>query len=86
MGYSSMHSPKKHFQLRLSAMQPNVTTISEAAQRKNCGRNTIYRAIDRGALNTAEVGKQPVVLLDEAFEAFEPQNVGFRRQRQSGDE
>lgn len=63
-------------------MQPNVTTISEAAERKSCGRNTIYRAIDRGALNTAEVGKQPVVLLDEAFEEFEPMNVGARAARQ----
>jgi excisionase family DNA binding protein len=64
-------------------MQPNVTTVSEAAEKKNCGRNTIYRAVERGELNTAEVGKQRMILLDEHFEAFTPKNVGARAARQT---
>jgi excisionase family DNA binding protein len=66
-------------------MQPNVTTVSEAAEKKNCGRNTIYRAVERGELNTAEVGKQRMILLDDAFERFEPMNRGARVARQKGE-
>jgi hypothetical protein len=67
-------------------MQPNVTTFSEAAEEKDCGRNAIYRAVDRGDLDTAEVGNRRMVLRNEKYEQFAPKNVGFRRRKQSGDE
>lgn len=71
-------------------MEANVTTISEAANKKDCGRNAIYRAIERGDLHTTEVGKQDMVLLDAAFNEWQPVVTGFRKrklQRESqGDE
>ena len=67
-------------------MQPNVTTFSEAAEEKSCGRATLYRAVEDGRLNTAEVGKRDMILRDEKYRAFTPKNTGFRRRKQSGDE
>jgi len=76
--YSFEHAPRIDTQ---PAMQPNVLPISTAAEEKNCGRNTIYRAVEDGRLNTAEVGKRDMILRDEKYRAFTPKNTGFRRQR-----
>jgi len=63
-------------------VEPNVTSFSAAAKEKNCGRNTLYRAADRGQINTAQVGGRRMILLDDAFERFEPMNRGARAARQ----
>ena len=67
-------------------MQPNVTTFSEAAEEKNCGRTTIWRAVKDGRLNTAKVGNRDMILRDETFRQFEPRNTGRRAARQKGSE
>ena len=69
-----------------AGMQPNVTTFTAAAEEKNCGRATLYRAADDGRLNTAEVGGTRMILLDDAFEEFEPMNRGARAARQKEDD
>lgn len=63
-------------------MQPNVTTFSEAAEEKDCGRTTIWRAVKDGRLNTAPVGNRDMILRDETFDQFEPRNTGRRAARQ----
>ena len=72
----------------LFTMQPNVTTFSVAAEEKNCGRTTIYRAVRDGRLDTAEVGNRDMILRNEKYEQFEPRNTGRRaaRQKSSTDE
>ena len=67
-------------------MQPNVTTFSEAAEEKNCGRATLYRAVRDGRLNTAEVGKRDMILRDEKYKVFEPRLTGARAARKKNEE
>jgi excisionase family DNA binding protein len=62
-------------------MQPNVTTFTEAAEEKNCGRATLYRAVEEGRLNTAKVGQRDMILRDEKYQQFEPHNTGTRAAR-----
>ena len=74
-----------HSSSRARTMQPNVLPISTAAEEKSCGRNTIYRAIDDGRLDTAEVGNRRMVLRNKKYRAFTPKNTGFRMQKQEGE-
>lgn len=62
-------------------MEPNVITFSAAAEEKGCGRNTLYRAARRGEIDTADVGGVRMILLDEAFAEWAPQEVGGRIHR-----
>jgi excisionase family DNA binding protein len=64
----------------------DLITISEAADKIGCSRTTIYRALDDGRLNGAEVGDRQMVVRDQAFEVFEPEFTGFRREKHEGDE
>lgn len=59
----------------------DVITFTDAAEDKNCGRTTLYRAADDGRLNTVEVGNRRMLVMDEKYEAFEPEWRG-RRTRQ----
>lgn len=61
--------------------EPNVTTISEAAKEKRCVRQTIYSAIERGDLNTTQIGKMRMVLKDAQYDAFEVRETGGRTHR-----
>lgn len=62
-------------------MQPNVLPFSTAAEEKNCGRTTIYRAVRDGRLDTAEVGKREMIVRNEKYRKFTPKNVGARAVR-----
>lgn len=59
--------------------------FNEAAEEKDCGRTTVYRAANDGRINTVEIGGRRVIVRDEAFEKFEPQPTG-RRVSNSDDE
>lgn len=63
----------------------DLITISEAADEIGCSRTTIYRALDDGRLNGAEVGDRQMVVRDQAFDVFEPEFTGFRREKYEGD-
>ena len=57
-------------------------SITAAAEVKNCGRNTLYRAADDGRVNTREVAGRRLIVADEKFEQFKPQFTGARAARQ----
>ena len=57
-------------------------TFTDAAEVKDCGRNTLYRAADDGRINTAEIAGRNLIVRDDAFEEFEPMNKGARAARQ----
>lgn len=66
---------------------PNIEdliTFTEAAEAKNCGRNTLYRAVDDGRLNAVKVGDRKMLVTDEKYEAFEPKETGARVHRNRG--
>jgi len=50
---------------------PDVLSVPVAAAEKRCSRQTIYNALDRGALNELRTGKTRLVLRDEAYDEFE---------------
>ena len=62
-------------------MKPNVTTFTAGAEEKDCSRLTLYRAADRGEIHTAEVGGTRMILLDDAFAEWQPQETGGRVHR-----
>ncbi|MBI4847653.1 MAG: hypothetical protein HY808_03630 [Nitrospirae bacterium] len=45
----------------------NLITIAEAARQKSCTRQTIYRAMKTGKLNSKSVAGRNLVMCDEAF-------------------
>jgi len=60
-------------------MQPDdLISISNAARKLDCGRATLYRAIEDGRLTGVEVDGRQMILEDEAWEDFEPNFVGRR--------
>ena len=48
-----------------------VLSVPVAADEKGCSRQTIYNALDRGALNELRTGKTRLVIRDKAYDAFE---------------
>lgn len=58
-----------------------VISFTDAAQVKQCGRNTLYRAVEDGRLNDVEVGSRRMLVKDEKWDAFEPESVGLRAQK-----
>jgi len=63
-------------------MHPDdLISISNAARTLECGRATLYRAIEDGRLTGAEVDGRQMILKDEAWEDFEPNFVGRRAQK-----
>jgi len=61
-------------------------SVSEAARRVECGRNTIYRACNDGRLNSERVAGRLVVADDATFRDFEPHYIGARAARQKQDQ
>ena len=59
----------------------DLISYSDAAQRIECSRATLYRAVDDGRLNDLEVGGRRLLVKDEAWEKFEPNVVGRRAQK-----
>ena len=60
--------------------EPNVLPLTVAADEKGVHRTTIHRAIDRGEINTVQVGRRRFVARDETFEDWTPQ----RRENRTG--
>lgn len=56
----------------------DVISISRAAEELRCSRATLYRAIDRGEINHLETGSAKVIIVDEEWEAYEPNETGGR--------
>lgn len=50
---------------------PDLLSVSQAAEIKDCHRMTIYNALDRGDLNEYRAGNTRLVVRDNAFEAWE---------------
>lgn len=57
-------------------------TTSQAAERKNCSRITIIKAIESGRLNAQKFGRDWMVLDDEKFKGFKVGTVGRPRKTQ----
>lgn len=63
-------------------MDPNeVISFSDAASEIGCSRSTLYRAADDGRLNDVEIAGRKVILMDEAWENFEPKLIGGRARK-----
>jgi len=56
----------------------DLLSISEAAREKDCGRITLYRAIDDGRLNAVEAGGRTMLVRDETYVDYEPKRTGAR--------
>lgn len=61
--------------------EPNVISFTAAAEEKDCARSTLYRAAERGQLETVEVGNVRMIVKDENWAAFTPEEKGARVQR-----
>lgn len=61
----------------------DVLSFTEAAEIKDCGRNTLYRAADDGRISTVEVGGRRMIVQDEDWEQFEPELTGHRARQQA---
>jgi hypothetical protein len=59
-------------------MEPNVIPAPEAARRKDCSRQTIYNALDRGDLTEVSFQDSRLVLVDEKWEDWTPAMRGGR--------
>lgn len=64
----------------------DLVSISNAAEKKNCSRTTIYRAIDDGRLTAVEVEDRKMLVRDDDFETFEPKWKGQRVRRHRDDD
>lgn len=49
----------------------DILSVPAAAEEKGCSRQTIYNALDRGALNELRTGKTRLVVRDETYERWE---------------
>ena len=56
----------------------DLISFSEAAEAKECSRTTLYKAANDGRLNDTEVGGRRMLIIDEAYEKFEPEWTGAR--------
>lgn len=66
----------------MDSTEPNVLPLTVAADEKGVHRTTIHRAIDRGEINTVQVGQRRFVARDETFEDWTPQ----RRENRANEE
>lgn len=64
----------------------DLISFTDAAQEKDCGRNTLYRAADRDELTTVDVSGRKMIVRDKAFRTWEPTWVGARAQDQNSDD
>lgn len=63
-------------------MDPDkVISFSDAAREIGCSRSTVYRAADDGRLNDVEIAGRRLILMDEAWEDFEPKVIGGRARK-----
>ena len=59
----------------------DLITVSDAADAKGCSRTTKYRELNDERLNGVEIGDRQMVVRDAAFEGFEPEFTGFRKEK-----
>jgi len=66
----------------------DLISIADAARDLGAGRSTLYRALNDGRLNGVEVAGRTVIVQDEKWETFEPEERGARSPNygKSGDE
>jgi hypothetical protein len=69
----------------MSVEPSDLISFTDAARLKDCGRNTLYRAADRGQINTVEVSGRKMIVRDEAFASFEPKWTGARARNEKND-
>ena len=60
------------------ATEPELIPVTEAAQRKDCTRQTIYNALNRGDLKGRTFGTMRLVVVNEAFERWRVKATGRR--------
>jgi hypothetical protein len=63
----------------------DVISFTDAAEEKDCGRTTLWRAANDGRLNTVEVAGRRAIVKDDAYDAFEPEWTGRRAQDRQTD-
>lgn len=66
--------------VRTEGSEETATEIGD----RDCGRNTLYRAVDDGRLNAVMVGDRKMLVQDDEYEAFEPKETGARVHRNRG--
>lgn len=59
----------------------DLISFSDAAEDLDCGRTTLYRAVNDGRLNDTEVSGRRMLVMDEKYKAFEPKETGARTHR-----
>lgn len=64
-------------------MSENFISVRQAAEIKDCSRQTIYNALDRGDLNGFHAGGFRLVRRDGAFEAWKVK-VKHREKKNDG--
>lgn len=65
-------------------LDPNdLISFTDAAREKDCGRNTLYRAVEDGRLNSVEVSGRQMLVRDDAYLNFEPNWTGARARQGS---
>lgn len=65
----------------------DLISFTDAAREKDCGRNTLYRAANRGQLTTVEVSDRQMIVRDADYRTYKPEWTGARaRQDQDSDD
>lgn len=64
--------------MSLDTLKERVISVTEAADQKNCGRATVYRALNDDRLSPIEIGGRKMVLKDKKYEDFCPRPRGTR--------
>lgn len=62
----------------MKEIEEKVIPVTEAAEEKDCSRQTIHNAVDRGDLNEVRAGHYVLIVRDEKYEAFQVQETGGR--------
>ena len=62
----------------MSNQSDGLIPVSEAAKRKECTRQTIYNALDRGDIVGMTFTTVRLVVVNKMFEEWEAKNVGRR--------
>ncbi len=59
----------------------DLISFTDAAEDKDCGRTTLWRAAKDGRLNAIDVSGRRMLVMDEKYESFEPEETGARMHR-----
>ena len=56
-------------------------SFTDAAEEKDCGRNTLYRAARDGRINAVEIAGRKLIIKDDQYAEFTPVHTGRRAAR-----